>query len=242
MVIEIGAAKCSRFGDADSDETTEIIERPSGGQSVVYCSGKRNGRRSKIISSMIVNRVLEKTAESFRDSTAIKSVSDQIFRDYSGDTSGDLCMISADFESETIVVSRCTRYPVFYYRRGMLNVWNTPAEQVGSDKGLHPSITEIPIEPGTVIVMLSEGILKAGHSTGEEGDIVDLILNIAEESREATADYMAEFFLNRALGLDQDKPHDDMTAIVMKVDVETQFNNRRILMTCPVPKYQSIFD
>ena len=46
----------------------------------------------------------------------------------------------------------------------------------------------------------------------------------------------------RALGLDQDKPHDDMTAIVMKVDVETQFNNRRILMTCPVPKYQSIFD
>ena len=57
-----------------------------------------------------------------------------------------------------------------------------------------------------------------------------------------TADYMAEFFLNRALGLDQDKPHDDMTAIVMKVDVETQFNNRRILMTCPVPKYQSIFD
>ncbi len=242
MVIEIGAAKIGRYESVDSDETTEIIERPAGGQSIVYCSGKRNGNKSKTISSMIVNRILEKTAESFRDSTAIKSVSDQIFRDYSGDTSGDLCMFSADFESETIVVSRCARVPVYYYRHGVLNVWNTSSDQIGSSRGLHPSITEIPIEPGTVIVMLSEGILNAGESTGENGEIVDLISNIAEESSEFSADKMADFFLNQAVRLDQNKPHDDMTAIVMKVDNESRYLNRRIFMSCPVPKYQSIFD
>ncbi len=242
MIIEIGAAKTGSYESEESYETTEIIERPAGGQSIVYCSGRRNGNKSKIISSMIVNRILEKTAESFRDSTSIKSVSDQIFRDYSGDTSGDLCMLSADFESGTIVVSRCTRCPVYYYRHGILNAWNTPAEPVGSARGLHPSITEIPIEPGAVIVMLSEGILKAGQSTGEDGEIVDLILNIAEESRESTADDMADFFLKRAVRLDQNKPHDDMTVIVMKVDNESRFLHRRIFMTCPVPKYQSIFD
>ncbi len=242
MIIEIGVAKNSRYDSIDSNETTEIIERPSGGQSIVYCSGKRNSAKSKTISSMIVNRILEKTAESFRDSTAIKSVSDQIFRDYSGDSSGDLCMLSADFESETIVVSRCTRFPVYYYRRGNLNAWNTPAEPIGSSKGLHPSITEIPIEPGTVIVMLSEGILNAGQSTGEDGEIVDLILNIAEESSEFTADKMADFFLKQAIRSDMNKPHDDMTALVLKVYNETASLHRSVFMTCPVPKYSSIFD
>ncbi len=242
MIIEIGAAKTNRYDSIDSEETTEIIERPSGGQSLVYCSGRHSGAKSKTISSLIVNRILEKITENFRDSTAIKSVSDLIFRAYSGETSGDLCMLSADFESDTIVVSRCTRFPVYYYRRGTLNVWNTPAEPIGSGKNLHPSITEIPIEPGTVIVMLSEGILSAGRSTGEDGEIVDLILNIAEESSEFTADKMADFFLQQAIRSDLNKPHEDMTAIVMKVDDQGERIRRRYFMTCPVPQYRSIFD
>ncbi len=242
MVIEIGAAKTSHYDSIDSEETTEIIERPSGGQTLVYCSGQHGGTKSKTISSLIVKRILEKITENFRDSTAIKNISDLIYRAYSGETWGDLCMLSADFESETIVVSRCTSFPVYYYRRGSLNAWNTPAEPIGSIKGLHPSITEIPIEPGTVIVMLSEGILSAGRTTGEDGAIVDLILNIAEESSEFTADKMADFFLQQAIRSDLNKPHEDMTAIVMKVDDQGDCIRRRCFMSCPIPQYRSIFD
>ena len=225
----------------DSDETTEIIERPSGGESIIYCNGKRNGQPNKTISSIIVNRVLEKVSENFRDSTAIKSVSDQIYREHSGHICGDLCMISTDFQSETIVVSRCTNVPVYFYQRGFMDSWHTPAEQIGAVKVLHPSITEIPMEPGTTILMLSEGALNAGKNTMEADEIEDLILSTIEESSEFTADNMAEFFLKRAITLDSYKPQEDMTVIVLKVCSDSPSFSRKIFLTCPVPKYQSIY-
>lgn len=242
MVIEFGIAKTGSFENVESDETTEIIERPSGGQSVVYCSGKRNKRKSKTISSVITNKVLEKTAESFRDSAAVKSVSDQINREYAGEVSGDFCMLSADFESETIVVSRLTANPVYFYQRGTVNVWDTPVQLLGSAKGLHPSITEIPIESGSVVVMLSGGILNAGHTAGEKTEITDLILSTIEDYEEQSADRIADFFLKCAEAMDEHKPKDDMTAIVVKVSSTTPAHARRMLVTCPVPQYQSIFD
>lgn len=242
MVIEFGVAKTGRYDLEESDETTEIIERPMGGQTVVYCSGMRNGRKSKILSSVIANKVLEKTAESFKDSSAIKYVSDQIHREYAGEVSGDFCMFSADFETGTIVVSRCTGLPVFYYQHGQFNVWDSANHQFGSGKGLHPMITEIPIETGTVIVMLSEGILRAGKNTGEKTDITDLILNVIEDSEEMSADQIAGFFLGSASAMDENKPQDDMTAIVIKVSGNAEARARRMLVTSPVPRYRSIFD
>ena len=241
MIIELGVAKQGRINSPDSDETSEIIERPSGGESIIYCSGKREGQPSKTISSIIVNRVLEKIAESFRDSTAIRNVSDQIYREHSGLISGDLCILSADFQSKTIVVSRCTDVPVYYYQQGVCDSWQTPAERIGSVKGIHPSITEIPMVPGTVVIMLSEGALNAGKNTMEKDEMDDLIFSTAEESSEFSADHIAEFFLKRAITLDSYKPKQDMTIIVMRVCSESSVFSRKILLTCPVPNYPSIY-
>ena len=242
MVIEIGAAKCGRFEGYGSDETCEVIERPLGGQSIVYCGGRRDGRSSKTISSVIVNKILEKTSESLRDSTAIKTVSDLIFREYAGSACGDLCMVSADFDSGTFVISRCTDTPVYYYQRGILNVWDQHAERIGSSRGLRPSITEIPIETGTSIVILSEGVLNAGRKLGIYSDVSDLLLNIADEESTLSADQTADFLLQRAAMLDHYKPEEDMTVIVMRAGNNAKSAATRLLLTCPVPEYQSIFD
>ena len=242
MVIEIGVAKQERVTSPDNDETTEIIERPSGGESVIYCNGKRNGQPNKALSSIIVNRVLEKVAEGFRDSTALKSVSDQIFREHSGHICGDLCMFSTDFQSGTIVVSRCTDIPVFYYQRGVFDSWRTQAEQIGASKTMHPSITEIQMEPGTIVLMLSEGAFNAGKNTLEADEVEDLILSTIEESADLSADLIADFFLKRAITLDGYKPKEDMTVIILKVCGDSPAFSRRIFMTLPIPKYNSMFD
>lgn len=242
MVIELGVAKQGRINSPDNDETTEIIERPSGGESIIYCNGKRYEQPSKTISSVIVNKVLEKVAESFRDSTALRSVSDQIYREHSGHICGDLCMFSADFQSGTIVVSRCTDFPVYFYQHGEMDAWRTPADRIGSVHGLRPSITEIPMDPGTTILMLSHGVLNAGKGTMEADEVEDLILATVEESNELSADRMAEFFLKRAITLDSYKPREDMTVIVLKVCSDSPSFTRRIFLTCPVPGYQPFYD
>lgn len=242
MLIEIGVAKQGRITSPDNDETTEIIERPSGGESIIYCNGKRNGQPNKTLSSVIVNKVLEKVAEGFRDSTALKSVSDQIYREHSGHICGDLCMISTDFQSGTIVISRCTDVPVYFYQRGEIDSFRSASEQIGAVKTLHPSITEIEMEPGTIILMLSEGALNAGKNTMEAEEVEDLIFSTVEESSEFSADRIAEFFLNRSITLDSYKPKEDMTVIVLKILSNSNSSARRVFMTCPVPQYRSIYE
>ena len=90
--------------------------------------------------------------------------------------------------------------------------------------------------------MLSEGILHAGKNSGEKTDITDLILNVIEDSEEMSADQIADIFLRSASALDENKPQDDMTAIVIKVSNNRAAHTRRMLVTSPVPRYRSIFD
>lgn len=96
------------------------------------------------------------------------------------------------------------------------------------------------MEPGTTIVMLSHGALNAGKNIlSNDDEVEDLILSTIEESIDLSADLMAEFFLKRAITLDSYKPREDMTVIVLKVCGDNPAFTRRLLLTCPVPKYQS---
>ena len=123
-----------------------------------------------------------------------------------------------------------------------MDAWRTPADRLGAVKSLHPSITEIPMEPWNTILMLSEGALNAGKNTMEEDEVEDLILSTIEESYELSADQIAEFFLKRAITMDSYKPKEDMTVIVLKVCSDSPSFSRKIYVTWPVPKYQSIFE
>lgn len=217
MEIQFGVAKTSCHTREESYETCEFIERPSGGQSLLFCEGFHNDAKGKTASSIIVNKIMAKIAEGQRDSVAIRTVSDQIFRDHVGMLAGSFSMISADFETDTIAVSRCTAAPIYYYQRGMLNIWDHENPQIGSRKDVHPSITEIPFEPGTLIVMPSSGVLKAGELYGWQPDLFTLISDIAEEGSEMNARQIADMILAEAIYADQNKPHDDMAVSVLRV-------------------------
>ncbi len=236
MFVQIAVAKTGRNDTSASNETVEIIERPSGGQSVIFCGGIRSGVKNKTISSIVVNQIIEKVGEGERDGSSIRNVSDQIHRQFLGEASGDCCMMSVDFESGTLVVSRLTSTPVWYYQRGELNVWNMAAAPLGSDKGLHPSITEIPIETGSSVIFLSGGILRAGQiAEYEGGDFSGDVCSIAEE--DMSAQTMADLILNHAVSLDMNSPRDDMTAVVMRV-MPGSPSFTKLNISCPVPDYQ----
>ncbi len=236
MFVQIAVAKTRRHDLSASKETVEIIERPSGGQSVIFCRGIRSGIKSKTISSIIVNQIIEKVAEGERDGSSIRNVSDQIHRQFSGEATGSCCMMSVDFESGTLVVSRLTSTPVWYYQRGELNAWSMEAAQLGSDKGLHPSITEIPIETGSSVLFLSSGLLHAGKlSHYDTEDFSQTLSSLAEDDLSAQA--MADFILNHAVAVDMNSPRDDMTVVVMRV-MPGRPDYTRLSLSCPVPEYR----
>lgn len=235
MEIQIGIAKTSRFDRPFSQESFETTERPAGGETVVFCDGMSDGLKDKTWSAIFVNKTIGMIAEGHRDSIAIKTISNQIFHEQAGNVEGKLGVISADLSTRTVVTSRCMSTPVYYYQRGVLDEWVNGCRNVGSGKSVSPCVTEIPMEPGTLVVMLSDGAYYAGRDYQRQIDVPSLIQGVIDESSELNARIIADFILAQAIAYDQNKPMDDMSVIVMKIARCNPSHVRRMMFTVPIP-------
>ena len=63
MEIQIAVAKINKYAVSESGDTLEVIERPTGGLSVVLADGQTSGRGAKAISMMVVRKVISLIAE-----------------------------------------------------------------------------------------------------------------------------------------------------------------------------------
>jgi hypothetical protein len=66
MEIQIAVAKTNKYATSESGDTLEMIERPNGGVSVVLADGQTSGKAAKIISSMVVRKVISLLADGVR--------------------------------------------------------------------------------------------------------------------------------------------------------------------------------
>ena len=76
MDLQIGVAKINKYASSESGDTLEVVERPGGGLSVVLADGQRSGKSAKLISNMVVRKVITLLAEGVRDGAAARAASD----------------------------------------------------------------------------------------------------------------------------------------------------------------------
>ena len=58
MEIQIAVAKVNKYAVSESGDTLEVIERPTGGLSVVLADGQTSGRGAKAVSMLVVRKVI----------------------------------------------------------------------------------------------------------------------------------------------------------------------------------------
>jgi len=104
---------------------------------------------------------------------------------------------------------------------------------IGTSRNIRPSITEFPLESGTTVVMFTDGITNAGDRNGQNLDLCTLLTSILEDL-EPTAQEIADKVLNQAIRLDQNRPNDDMSVVVMRVDPSETDEIRRMSVRLPV--------
>lgn len=230
MELRFAVAKINNAFLAKSGDTVEIIERPNGGLSAVMADGRINGQSNKGISTMLSHRVIGNISEGVRDGSAIRAVSSRVFAEHNGHVQADLTVISADMQSNTILVSRNTPVPVFVVSEGKVDCLTTESEQIGLRADITPAIVELPIQPGLVVVAFSDGIIHAGQQSQQAFEISTSIESFLEE-QEPTAQEIADFLLNQAIRMDNGRPHDDMTVVVMTVSYQSPDQIRRMNVT-----------
>jgi len=236
MEVQIAVAKVKKYATSESGDTLEVVERPNGGVSVVLADGQSSGRGAKRISNMVVRKVISLLAEGVRDGAAARAASDYLFTERQGRVQATLNILSADLQTNTLVVTRNNPAPVFVYSQGEVVRLDDASVPVGIYRGTRPVVSELPLEVGMTVVTFTDGIVHAGARYGKHLDIESLLSAMlsSDDDDMPSAEMLAETLLQEALTLDAGRPTDDISVVVLQVTASNEEPPvRRMLVRLP---------
>lgn len=226
--IQFAAAKVNKYASRESGDTVEIVERPTapGGITIVLADGQGSGRNAKTLSNLVTTRCVTLLKEGVRDGTVARAVSDHLYAYRHGQVSATLNLITADFTTRTLVVSRNNPEPSYLVRRSFAEgaetaeldiiVLNETAVPVGIYPRTKPVAVEFDLGPGMVAVSFSDGISGAGGRYEDKLDVLEALRRILERPvPNIPAQTIADELLELALQQDKRRPQDDMSVIVV---------------------------
>jgi serine phosphatase RsbU (regulator of sigma subunit) len=215
MEVQIGVAKTNKYAQSESGDTLEVIERPHGGLSVVLADGQRSGKHAKRISNMVVRKVIQLLAEGVRDGAAARAASDYLYAHKSGQVQSTLNILSIDLDSNTLVITRNNPAPMLIFQDNQPELLDEESISVGVHRGTRPVIRELPLSSGLTAIAYSDGILHAGSRSAKTMDPTQIVADLLPQN--PNAQQIADVLLNQALTLDEHRPVDDISVMVVRV-------------------------
>lgn len=238
LELQVAVAKVGKYAVSESGDTVEIIERPHGGLSLVLVDGQRSGRPAKAISNIVARKAVSLLADGVRDGAAARAAHDYLHTLRSGQVSATLNIVSVDLVTRTIVISRNSHCPVILARgrQAELELLDEVSHPIGVRRHTRPNISELPITPRLHVVLFSDGVLSAGARYGQQLDVPAFVRDHLPACGVAScARSLADGLLARAVELDQGRPGDDVSVVVLSVVPREQINDvRRMSVRFPI--------
>lgn len=233
MEVHIAVAKINKYASSESGDTVEVIERPNGGLSVVVADGQSSGRGAKQISNQVVRKVISLLSEGVRDGAAARAASDALYTERKGKVSATLNIISVDMLTSTLVVSRNNPAPVLVATSGKIRKLEDESKPIGLYRDTRPLIIELPLEPQLTVVIFTDGLTHAGSRYGETLDITTCLQAMLEEEYPPPSE-IADMLLKLAMQLDQGRPTDDISIVVVQINSQEGDMVRRMSVSLPL--------
>jgi serine phosphatase RsbU (regulator of sigma subunit) len=233
MEVQVAVAKVGKYATSESGDSLEMIERPEGGLSFVLVDGQRSGKAAKNISIVVARKAISLLAEGVRDGAAARAASDYLYTYRSGKVSATLNILSIDLASKTIVITRNNPDPVILIRAGEIQLLDTPTDPVGIRRGTRPDITEISIEENMTIIVYTDGLPHAGDRRGTPMDVPGSIEDLLLKETPNPVKW-ADQLLEQALDLDEGRPTDDISILVVATLPSSGDDSRRLHIRMPI--------
>ncbi len=233
MEIQIAVAKVNKYAVSESGDTLEVVERPNGGLSVVLADGQTSGQGAKAVSMLVVRKVIGLLAEGVRDGAAARAASDSLYTEKKGKVVSTLNVVSVDLQTGTVVITRNNPAPIFISRGEQIDCLGSESVPIGVSRNVRPAITEIPVEAGLTIVIFTDGLMNAGERRGRPMDVCTSLKAMLED-QDPSPQGIADALLNEAIHLDEDRPSDDMSVVVLKVLKRRGDEVRRMTVRLPI--------
>jgi serine phosphatase RsbU (regulator of sigma subunit) len=106
------------------------------------------------------------------------------------------------------------------------------SKSIGTARNIKPLITEIPIQPELTIVIYTDGLVHAGERRGTPMDVGTTLRGLLEDN-DPPPQVVADALLAQAMQLDNHRPIDDISVVVMRVMPRDGDDVRRMAVRLP---------
>jgi serine phosphatase RsbU (regulator of sigma subunit) len=234
MEIQVAVAKVAKWASRESGDTLEMIERPTGGLSLVLVDGQQSGRGAKVISNLVARKAIALLAEGVRDGAAARAAHDHLYALHSGKVQATLNIVSVDLVSRTLVLSRNNPNAMFLIKPDGVTELGGASQPVGIYRHTRPVIHELPLEPNLGVVVFTDGLATAGVRRGPTLDLAVAMAGLHAQGL-AAAQTWADQLLARALECDEQRAADDISVLVVAVlPKQAEDAARRLLVRLPL--------
>ncbi len=234
MEVEVAVAKVGKWATSESGDTLEMIERPRGGLSFVVVDGQRSGRAAKAVSNLVARKAIAELAEGVRDGAAARAAHDYLHAYKGGKVSATLNIVSVDLDTRTLVLSRNNPCPtILVTPESGVQLLDEPSRPVGIYLRTKPVITEVPLSPGLAVIVYTDGLQLAGENRGGTMNLPAAVAEMVAAGQSARQ--MADGLLERALALEDGRPRDDISLLVLQVRPDGGGQVRRLSVHVPIP-------
>jgi serine phosphatase RsbU (regulator of sigma subunit) len=216
MEVQIAVSKINKYASSESGDTVEVVERPNGGLSVVMADGQSSGKGAKWISTLVVRKVITLLSEGIRDGASARAASDYLFTERKGKVSATLNIFSVDLQTNTLVITRNNPAPVLLAMGDQIKSLEEESKPIGLYRDTRPWISELPLEPNLIAIMFTDGLIHAGSRQGRQMDIKTVLQCFSEEEA-CSPQEIADTLLSQALQMDEGRPVDDTSIVVLRV-------------------------
>ena len=216
MEVQVAVAKINKYATSSSGDTVEVVERPHGGVSAVLADGQSSGKGAKTVSTLVVRKVITLLAEGVRDGAAARAASDSLFTERNGKVSATLNILSIDYQTRTLVITRNNPAPAVLVMNDQIKWLDENSIPIGLYRDTRPVISEIPIQPGISAIAFSDGLIHAGDRYGQSLDVATCLNSLIEDA-DPSPQLIADSLLEHAMRLDHQRPIDDVSIMVMSV-------------------------
>lgn len=227
LLIGVGVAKTEKYASRESGDTVELVERPSGGFTVVAIDGQGSGRAAKTLSLLLSSKAVSLVKEGVRDGVVARATHDYLFAFRHGQVSATLDMLSLDFKTRTVVITRNAEAPMIIGRQGDVSILTPDSGPIGRYRWTKPTVTELPMDRGLEILLFTDGIWHSGRRTGDPLDLEAFGQTYLGQGH--SAQYLADTLLETVIERDNRKPNDDMAVVSLTLrEGEPEANIRKL--------------
>jgi serine phosphatase RsbU (regulator of sigma subunit) len=235
LAIDLATAKTNKYASRESGDTVEFVERPTGGFSAVMVDGQGSGAAAKSLSLQLTSRAVALLKDGVRDGVVARAVHDTLFAFRGGKVSATLDIVSVDLRTRHVVVTRNSVTPLLIVDEGAVSTVPTETGPVGLYHFTRPSVVQLPLKSGLMVVSYTDGIHSAGRrAQAGTFDVSGVIGEI--RTCHQTAQDIAHAILDRAVARDGGRPADDMAVVVLAISEHDEHPViRSISMNIPLP-------